>query len=338
MESKNEESNASMKLLVSTNRLIIIISIGVIVGLVFNYFNSGKFQLQELLRFSPLSLALAFVLAISPWLVHAVEIIIWTRFFKKDIGFKSALRISIATDLGSIITPTMVGGAAIKLTMLVRKDLSKGQAAAMVFLTGLEDMVFFLVVIPLSIIYSDRIGINIINEIIAKLTGMFSNMLIMGGILVGIIILVGYLFKRYNWGTKIREKIKSTISDFKAAIALTFKNGKTTFLLATLAIGARWIARFFILICLIKGFGVIIDYKEAYLSEWMVYLGMTVTPTPGAIGGAEGTFLLVYNNLIPLESIGTIMFAWRFFNYYLLLMLAILFINLTNRWRLKKQS
>ncbi len=335
-ESQNQSNQLDIDWNKTINRLVLIIGIGILINLAFNYFISGEFQLKELLGFSPFSLFLAFILAVSPWVAHAIEIIIWTDFFKNKVSFKEALRISIATDLGSAITPTMVGGAPIKLGMLMRKGLSSGQSAAMIMFNGIEDLCFFLLMIPISIIFSDRIGVEILNEIVKGLTGKLSTMLIVAASFLVICGILFYLFKKFSFGDRIRGKIRASLVDFKEAMTLIAKNGKTAFLLATFAICTRWITRFFILISLINGFGVVADLTEVYLSEWLVYMGMTVTPTPGAIGGAEGTFYLVYRPLIPQDVIGPIMFAWRFFNYYLLLILSALFLNLTNKWRQKK--
>ena len=311
------------------NNLVLIVGIGLILNLFITYFISGDFQIQKLLSFSKSHLFLAFVLAIFPWIGHALEIIIWSAFFKRQLNFKDALRISIATDLGSAITPTMVGGAPIKIGLLMRKGLSSGQAAAMVTFTGIEDLVFFLVVIPLSIIFSDQINSDILFDLGNKLGNELPSIFISLAIVALVTIVLYYVSSKFNLVAKVRQALRSSLSDFKSAMALIAKNGWKHFILATLAIGTRWVSRFFILIVLVKGLGLDIASVELFFNEWLVYMGMTITPTPGAIGGAEGGFYLVYKSIIPALEIGTIIFAWRFFNYYLLLILSAIYLNVS---------
>jgi len=52
-------------------------------------------------------------------------------------------------------------------------------------------------------------------------------------------------------------------------------------------------------------------------------------PTPGATGGAEASFYMIYYYLLPHKSIGLIIAGWRFLTFYFLLGLGtILFIRL----------
>lgn len=313
------------------NRLILIIGIGIIVNLAFNYFFTGTLQINQLFKFRWWSLLAAFFLAIVPWFFHALEIMIWSNFFKVKMPLKDAIGISVATDLGSAITPTMVGGAPIKLGMLMRKGLNVGQAGAMVIFTGIEDMVFFLSIISVSIVYSDRMGIGLLHEVLGDIFSDTARTILIISIAAISFTIIWFLLKRFKIIAKIAAVIKGALNDFKQAMTLIAKNGKTTFLLAALAIVLRWVARFFILVVLAAGIGATADWKEIYLSEWLVYMGMTITPTPGAIGGAEGGFMMVYKNIISNDVIGAVMAAWRFFNYYLLLIISAAYLYFYSR-------
>lgn len=44
---------------------------------------------------------------------------------------------------------------------------------------------------------------------------------------------------------------------------------------------------------------------------------MNAVPTPGAIGGAEALFALLYRPFLPAGSIALVMAGWRFFTFYL---------------------
>lgn len=310
------------------NRLLLIVGIGIVLNLVFTYFISDGFQLANFLQFSSFWLLAAFALAIFPWVCHAIELKIWTSFFKIHFPFRDCIRIAVATDLGSAITPTMVGGGPIKVGMLVHGGMPIGQATAMLTLTALEDLFFFLIVIPLSFVFTDPISLCILPGFAENPLHYLPNILVVVSILSLATITGIYFLKKFGYLKRILAKIQAIFRDFMAAIHLILKDGKLHLAGATLAIFLRWVSRFFILLCLVKGLDLQANYTKLFLSQWMIDLVMTATPTPGAIGGAEGAFYFIFKSILPKSQIGLIMTVWRFFSYYLLLLLAAIFLNM----------
>ena len=47
-------------------------------------------------------------------------------------------------------------------------------------------------------------------------------------------------------------------------------------------------------------------------------------PTPGASGGVEGVFYLVFERMIPSDTAASALIVWRFFSYHLSLIMGIL--------------
>ncbi len=310
------------------NRLLVIVGIGIVLNLLFTYYISDGFQWAQLVEFSVFWLLAAVFLAVFPWLCHAVEIRIWTTFFKNPASFKDCLRISVATDLGSAITPTMIGGGPIKIGMLVKAGLPLGQATAMLTLAALEDLFFFLVIIPASFVFTDHIGLAIFSGFCKKVISFLPNIWTIIMAILLLIVIAFIILKKFSFREKLRHKIQTIFRDFRQAFRLIMKEGKMHFAGATTAIFLRWTSRFFILVCLLKGLELQVNSKDLFFSQWLIDLAMTVTPTPGAVGGAEGAFYLVFKSIIPASHIGLIMTIWRFISYYMLLILAAIFLNI----------
>ncbi len=55
---------------------------------------------------------------------------------------------------------------------------------------------------------------------------------------------------------------------------------------------------------------------------------MTMIPTPGAMGGAEVSFAIIYNGLIPASVLPVAVSAWRFITFYLLIGLGSLLFSI----------
>lgn len=56
--------------------------------------------------------------------------------------------------------------------------------------------------------------------------------------------------------------------------------------------------------------------------SFLLFLSVSYTPLPGASGAQEGGFLVFYRGLIPPGTIGLALLVWRFFTYYLFLLVG----------------
>lgn len=313
------------------NRLTILISVGVLINVLIVYFISGEFKLENLLAFNPWFLLLSLFFGVLPMFWHAVEILIWARYFDLKLHPVDAFRISVSTVLGSAVTPTMLGGGPVKWGLLVHYGLRSGQAAAVVTFAGLQDLVFLLGMIAVSVLLSDRIGPEVFSQIFEKFSGKAPTVALIGAGIVLLLALLVYLLGRTEFGRKFRRKLLDSYGDFRDAYKLLAAHGKWYFLAATTATTFRWLSRFLVVLTLAAGLSIDTDYTELMVSQWMVYSSMTAMPTPGAAGGAEAVFYLVYKNYIPKELIGVLIFAWRFFTEYMRLIFAAVMVNFFQR-------
>ena len=62
--------------------------------------------------------------------------------------------------------------------------------------------------------------------------------------------------------------------------------------------------------------------------SFLLYVSACYTPLPGASGAQEGGFLLYYARLIPEGILGLALLVWRFFTYYLFLIVGVLMVIL----------
>lgn len=73
-----------------------------------------------------------------------------------------------------------------------------------------------------------------------------------------------------------------------------------------------------IVICIYQAFGLQgTKWSELLIIAYMLYLSASYHPLPGASGAQEGGFLLFYKGIFPSGQITLAMLVWRFFTYYL---------------------
>ncbi len=62
--------------------------------------------------------------------------------------------------------------------------------------------------------------------------------------------------------------------------------------------------------------------------SFALYVSACYTPLPGASGAQEGGFLVYYKNVIPANMIGLALLVWRFFTYYMFLLVGVFIVIL----------
>ena len=70
--------------------------------------------------------------------------------------------------------------------------------------------------------------------------------------------------------------------------------------------------------------------------SFMLYISACYTPLPGASGAQEGGFLLYFQNIFPPDTIGLALLVWRFFTYYMFIIVGV-FMVILERIILRKE-
>ena len=73
----------------------------------------------------------------------------------------------------------------------------------------------------------------------------------------------------------------------------------------------------------------------------LLFVSASYTPLPGASGAQEGGFLLYFKNIFKDGTIGLALLIWRFFTFYLYLIVGVFTILLEKiilRWEARKRK
>ena len=148
--------------------LLILVIVGVVGNLVFCLWTTDRQKLAELLQFDGRYLLLAMLLTLVPLLGHTVRTIMWTRFLGYRVSVNKLFKIVLANELAASITPTAIGGGPLKIAMLMQAGLRAGAAACVTTLPTLEDLLFFIVAVPIAMTISSSWNHPIFNLISEK--------------------------------------------------------------------------------------------------------------------------------------------------------------------------
>ncbi len=307
-------------------RLVPIICLGVAGNLAYTWFSNDRKPI-DFSKFSFVWLFVAMLLALLPWAWHSLRLAIWGQFFGVKIEWKNLLCIAMAADVGGVVAPTAIGGAPLKLFMLVQHGYRPSQAATLTLWGNIEDILFYLFAIPVSLALTDNwhnplwIGLRKFVEL-----NSWKILMVLAGLGALLFFIKNRILKKgavANW----RKKIRHFLSECKEAFRLVVSKGKKPFLLSFLALTGQWLTRFCILLAVVKILGFEADLVKLLLLQWMVFVAMLLTPTPGATGGAEAAFLLVFTASLPEGTASMVMAGWRFIAYYFIMIIGAVYLG-----------
>ncbi len=326
------------------NRLFLLIGIGLGLHAIFLAYTIDPKSFELLYKIKWYYLVLITLLAVSPWLGHAIRIVMWSRWLDYPINFKSAIAIVMANDIGAAITPTAVGGGPVKIGLLVNKGMPAPKATFMVLLSATEDIIFYGTGLVLTLLY--------MHDVIEQL-GQY--LLKHSSILIGLCIVVATLimgWKRIRPGIKsmislLPEKWQYSLSRFNAGLRHYFsdigqtyldvvKTGKWRLAISIVILFYQWFTKFTILAIILISLDIPFTWFDMYIKQWIIWMGMLVIPTPGASGGAEAAFLVLFKGNLSGDLPNLIVSTWRFFTYYFILILSVIIFNLLKGQLMKK--
>ena len=320
---------------------LIMIPIGVLGNIVFSFVVTDRDLLTSLHQLPRGYLALAITLGLLPWLTNSLRLMIWTRFLGHRVSLRDAFQMTLAVDLGSAVSPSAVGGGFFKWGMLVQRGVTPGTAASLTTFPIIEDGIFFAIAVPAALFYTaswdlpvfrlvashmrnDAAVVFAVAAAIALFTWLAIRWILLGGLgdrtrQRGILFLA-----------RTRRKLRDTWRDAREVFSLIALRGKSRFALSLSLTAVQWISRYSVITALAAFLGSPVQPVLFWLLQWVVFTLMAFIPTPGAAGGAEAAFYLIYSPFLPEQVIGLATAGWRFFTFYFQLGLASMIFFLMN--------
>ncbi|MCB0401306.1 MAG: flippase-like domain-containing protein, partial [Flavobacteriales bacterium] len=251
----------------------------------------------------------------------------------KQISWRNSFDVIMLWEFASAITPSIVGGTGVALYILNKEGLSVGKSTAMVMITALFDELFYIVTVPVVILFigtESLFPLDLEKEIFG-ITFTVKGIFILGycfTLLLTIIIITGIfitpkgvkklllaLFKMKGlrrWRHKMEQvgdDLIQTSKELKGkSFWFWFKAFATTMF--------SWTARFWVVNFLILAFTPVGDHLLIYGRQLVMWIIMLISPTPGGTGIAEFAFEGFLAEFTPFGLAGLLAVLWRLLSYY----------------------
>lgn len=285
------------------------------------------------------------------WRMVAGFALAWVFMFGRDFGlswrfhtiarpgltWKRAFRVNYMCAFTSAVTPSAVGGSAFAILYLNREGVKLGRATTMTLTTLFLDEMFFVVFCPIIMLAFP------VDELFASGvdTGFMDGIelvfwLVYAGICVwALILFFGIIVKPHTVARTLKRIVcwrylkrwrRSTFetADNMVAASQELRGCSRRWWLNVFgATTLSWFSRYLVVNALFWGFVPEASQTLIFARQFVVWVVLMVSPTPGGSGISEWLFTNYYGDLIASASVALILaLTWRIVSYYIYLVIG----------------
>ncbi|TRX48907.1 flippase-like domain-containing protein [Fulvivirga sp. M361] len=300
-----------------------VISLGFVVYIVLSDedFTPQKFNLIFQANYLPLTMAFAILLLKEAAYIYRIRILT-----NNDLSWSSSVYVIMLWEFASAVTPSVVGGTAVAIFILLKEKINLGKSMSYVTLTAILDNLFFVVAAPLVILL---IGIDIFPDSGRAVRGIFVSSYSLIA-LYTLVMAMALLWKPrlFKW---VIIKI-SSVGFLRRWRYSAYQHGNEIMWAASLIKGKKkrywfqiilatiiaWVCRYAILNFIIAAYNGELSFADHLLilgKNLILWIVMLLSPTPGSSGTAEHFFIQFFTEYLNDFTLGTTL-LWRIITYY----------------------
>lgn len=254
----------------------------------------------------------------------------------RELSWRSCLRVTLLCEFTSAITPSAVGGSALGMIYLNREGISLGRATTLMMTTILLDELFFTLLCPLVVLcisesalfgFSDggfSIGLKAAFWAVYGVIVAWTLLLFLGIIVAPEKVRRGLtaIFK-LRWLRRWREGVSHTADNMVDTSRELRGRSAGWWARAFGATAVSWCSRFLVVNMLFLAFVPAASQLAVFGRQFVVWVILMVTPTPGGAGVSEWLFTEYYGDLIGSAGLALVIaLMWRLLSYYIYLVIG----------------
>lgn len=267
---------------------------------------------------------------------------------EKVLSWKQCIKVTLLAEFGSAITPSVVGGSSMAVVFLSKEKIPVGKSTSMVFVTMLLDEMFFVVTFPILLL------ILPFQELFYAGSSLTTSVLVVFAVaylvkvLLCVLLITGLFFKpqavkwlmikifRLPFLRKWHYQAAMAGDDLIVSSRELRGKGFVYWRPLILSTILSWCSRYLVVNALFMAFFTVHDNLLIFARQFVMWIFMIISPTPGGTGLSEFIFKHYLGDFIPIASlIPVIILLWRLLTYYNYLFIGALIIP---RWIQSKFS
>ena len=282
-------------------------------------------------------LLLSILIVVSLWFMDGLRLYTVLRFFKVKTNLFKCIRINLISLFLASITPFGSGGMLGKIYLLSREGMTIGGGTAVVTIIYLINILFFLLASTLFIIFfksnlPQNLWWNRVFYLLITSIAVFSFLFFFFALKPKRLFNLTERVMKMRWAKRLSEEkrrkiideINKNIERYHRGITLLFKKKSLVPILILITFG-YWFIFLNLSPSILKSLNVEFDYLRAVIAQFIFHFFVAWAGTPGGSGIAEAGYSSLFSSFVPSEKIFALTFLWRFFTYYIYLILGGIF-------------
>lgn len=311
--------------------LPIAIGLAVVAWMFHDEFNPAVFSNFEVSWRTVTAIAVALIFVIGrdfglSWRFHTIA--------GGDLTWKRAVRVDLMCAFTSAITPSVVGGSALAIFYLNREGIQIGRATTLTLTTLFLDELFFVIFCPLLIflipdaeLFGEADTISMLGGIRVVFWLVYAGIVIWTAILfMGIIVKPQAVGKAMHSLFSLRflrrwqGAVDQAAANMNETSAFVKQASRGWWMKVFGATVVSWFSRYLVVNALFWGFVPAASGLLVFGRQFVVWVVLMISPTPGGSGISEWLFTNYYGDLIGDISLALIIaLIWRVLSYYIYL-------------------
>ncbi len=273
----------------------------------------------------PEMLIFAFILHSFFWFFWALRLKTLSSYLKHKIPYRNAVEITLSSVFLASITPSSVGGEPARVKMLSDRGMGVGSASAVAIAERTLDASFFIVALPLLLIFS---GFS--TDIGMKIGIIFAVPFILFIFLLSRVIqkperidlLLAKIhpllekFLKEERAQRVSTRLRSEVSMFSKAALNLAGHSFIQLAIVFLFTSGLWLFEFLVPSALLIAFHQDPFFLYSVTSQVILVMLSLVPVTPGSSGIAELGMSYLYSNFVNIYTLGLLVGLWRGITYF----------------------
>jgi glycosyltransferase 2 family protein len=318
---------------------------------------NGSGNMVDVIKSVPLApLPLLALLTMGTWTFHGCRYWVLARMRAIPISLRECIAIAISVDFSVAATPSGSGGAVARMTLLKKRGVKLHLAGSIFTVNIFNDLcVSALLLLSSAIVVAFdpewRAILRPLSEFIAEARGRGGTGMVVAGILLFAIALAGIewwktsrsprkrlpaVLRRIRWSIyRALRFLRASWADARHILA----HHRWAVLADFFCALGQWTCRYGALPVLTALMGRNINPVPLFAIQGCLFLLGILLVLPGGGGGIELLSAFILPAFVPPESVPVVLIIWRFFSYYLYLLVGPLFLAwiLSGQRRMKEE-
>lgn len=329
----------------------IVVAVSAIIFISFFVFNKGLNPLIKELKALNTSWVLLSVMLMILYLIFEMLSLytITKTFYKTHNLLINSIKFEIIGQFFGAVTPFSAGSHAGQLYAMTESKIPVGTAGSILMIKFIIYQSINIIILLLAFLFKFNYFYSRVNYFLYfSIAGLIIHVIIM---ICAVMVLISkritkniliFIFKVLN-KIKLIKDIESSYKNIEIELESFHKNAllitkhKKMCIYASIFTFLQCAVFFSIPYCIYRSFGFnSADIFTLIASQIFLINFMAIIPLPGAEGGAEGGFYLIYNLFFKSGTIVTAIFIWRILTYYSIIAIGSIFTLVLPNASLKK--